>query len=143
MQFNGQKRYSLEIQKEKGYSGDIRCICNMKLQKMINVTCTTELNRQKAIAASARTALSATDNNSTTSDNNYRPRTSNRRKNTDGPLFLEIPGGPCRSSIAAFAGPPPTPHVTIPACASCPPIRIQLIECCSENSSVGRGRLTH
>ena len=37
---------------------------------MINVTCTTELNRQKAIAASARTALSATDNNSTTSDNN-------------------------------------------------------------------------
>ena len=37
---------------------------------MINVTCTAELNRQKAIAASARTALSATDNNSTTSDNN-------------------------------------------------------------------------
>ena len=36
---------------------------------MINVTCTTELNRQKAIAASARKALSATDNNSTTSDN--------------------------------------------------------------------------
>ena len=42
---------------------------------MINVTCTTELNRQKAIAASARTALSATDNNSTTSDN--RPWLSN------------------------------------------------------------------
>ena len=39
------------------------------VQKMINVTCTTELNRQKAIAASARTAPSATDNNSTTSDN--------------------------------------------------------------------------
>ena len=28
------------------------------------------LNRQKVITASARTALSATDNNSTTSDNN-------------------------------------------------------------------------
>ena len=41
-------------------------------QKMTNVTYTTELNRQKAIVASARTALSATDNNSTTSDNNYR-----------------------------------------------------------------------
>ena len=41
----------------------------MRWEKMINVTRTTELNRQKAIAASARTALSATDNNSTTSDN--------------------------------------------------------------------------
>ena len=38
-------------------------------QKMINVTCTTELNRQKAIAVSVRTALSATDNNSSTLDN--------------------------------------------------------------------------
>ena len=51
-------------------------ICDdwMPSEKMINVTCTTELNRQKAIAASARTALSATDNNSTTSDNNQQRR---------------------------------------------------------------------